>query len=99
MKGRMRFVSLLTASLLLGWSIVAVPFGRQIQAQSRVDLEAITDNNDENFDLKSSKLPRDLRALIDKSRDNNMCAEMQDVIVQSSGTSLAVQIAAIRPPG
>ena len=99
MKGRMRFVSLLTASLLLVWSIVAVPFGRQIQAQSRVELEAITDNNDETFDLNASKLSRDLRALIDKSRGNNMSAEMQDVIVQTSGTSLAAQIAAIRRQG
>jgi serine protease AprX len=98
MKGRTRFISVLTALLLIVWSTIGLPV-RRIQAQSRATGEAIAHNDGESLDLRSRKLPRDLRAVIDDSRGNALSKETRDVIVQIDGTSAADQIESIRQHG
>src|SRR4029079_10613440 len=98
MKGRTRFISVLTALLLIVWSTIGLPV-RRIQAQSRATGETIAHNDGESLDLRSRKLPRDLRAVIDDSRGNALSKETRDVIVQIDGTSAADQIESIRQHG
>ena len=100
MKGRTRLVSILIASLLILWSTIGVPFGSEMLAQSQAGGEALLANNDdENLDPQSRKLPRDLRAFIDDAREDASASKTRDVIVQISGTSFAEDIAAIKRHG